>query len=456
MSAPDATAAPDEREDVVRAGGGRRALWTFVDQALSSLTNFGLAIVVARTVSEDAFGAFSLALITFSFVIGIGRGLISDPFVVRYSDAPPSVHRAASARAAGAGLAFGVISGLVCALAALVLSASPGISAAFVALALALPGLMLQDVWRHVFFAAGRPFTAAMNDLVWTVVQVVLLGLLVAGGSHSIFWFTAAWGAAALAAAVAGCIQAGTLPAPLASLTWFRETRDLNVRMALDFALNMGAINLSIYAVTAIVGLAGAGALRAAQVLLGPLTLLYGGLSSFVLPVLARLAGSGRSLIRTSMLASAASAGIATLCVTVLLVLPQSIGLELLNASWPGARSVMLPSGLVAIAVGVVIGASLGLKALRRADQMLRVTFFQAPMMLGLGVLGAAVNGAVGAAWGFAVAQIFGVLVCWVIFVRADAAPRDWLDDDVDATVNGVNAPNGVDAAQPAARHANS
>ena len=35
-----------------------RAVWTLADQALSSLTNFGLAILVAGSVSAAAFGAY--------------------------------------------------------------------------------------------------------------------------------------------------------------------------------------------------------------------------------------------------------------------------------------------------------------------------------------------------------------------------------------------------------------
>jgi hypothetical protein len=38
----------------------RRAGWGFADQALSSLTNFGLGIFVAATVSAEQFGTFAL------------------------------------------------------------------------------------------------------------------------------------------------------------------------------------------------------------------------------------------------------------------------------------------------------------------------------------------------------------------------------------------------------------
>jgi O-antigen/teichoic acid export membrane protein len=418
----------DHRADppvVVPASARVRMAWTFADQGLSSLTNAALALVVADAVSRIEFGAFSLALVTFSFVIGLGRSLIGDCYVVRFTGTPRRVRRRAAAHATGAAIVFGAAAGVLCAVAGALLPGQARL--ALFALAISLPGLMWQETWRHAFFAAGRPAAAALNDLIWAGLQVVLLGVLLLRGSHSIFWITLAWGASALVAAVAGVVQTGVRPRPGAALGWFRETRDLNVRMGLDFVLNMGAINLALFFVGGIVGVVGVGALRAAQVLLGPLNLLFAGLSAFVLPMLARRAGTGGRLTRAAVAASLGCGAIAAGWVAVLLLLPAAAGRHVLGDSWAGARSVLAGSGAVQLAVACVIGASLGLKALRRADRMLRVTFFQAPVMLGLGALGAWYAGASGAAVGFAVAQGLGLVVCWVVFLRADAAPRSWV-----------------------------
>jgi len=40
---------------------GRRAGWGLADQAFSSLTNFAVGLLIARTVGPADFGAFSLA-----------------------------------------------------------------------------------------------------------------------------------------------------------------------------------------------------------------------------------------------------------------------------------------------------------------------------------------------------------------------------------------------------------
>ena len=57
----------------------RRLGWGVADQAVSSLTNFGVSIYVARTLGAVQFGAFSLAYVTYAFALNASRGLATDP-----------------------------------------------------------------------------------------------------------------------------------------------------------------------------------------------------------------------------------------------------------------------------------------------------------------------------------------------------------------------------------------
>jgi O-antigen/teichoic acid export membrane protein len=387
----ETTDLPIVRDDASPGSLGGRAFWTLTDQALSSLTNFGLAILVAGSVSAEAFGAFSIALLTFSFVIGINRATISDPLMIRFSAAPPDALSGAVRQAAGAALTLGVSAGALCALVGLFFTNDA--RTALVALGLAMPGLLVQDTWRYGFFAAGRPLAATVNDLVWTVVQFSLIGVLLLTDTGSVLLFTLAWGGAALAAGIVGCLQLGTLPDPFATRRYFSESKHLSVRMGIDFVLNMGAVNLATYLVGAIVGLAGIGGLRAAQTLLGPLQLLFSGLSSFVLPVFSKRVAAGGRINRLAGMTALVAGGLAATWVLVLVVLPRSLGVKLLGDSWDGARSVMVASGVVSISVAVAMGASIGLKALSRPDFLLRVTLVQAPLIVGLGAYGAVTRG---------------------------------------------------------------
>jgi O-antigen/teichoic acid export membrane protein len=427
-AAPADPVEPEARsEPAAGPGSGRalraRAFWSFADQALSSATNAGLSIVVARSVGPGSFGAFSLALVTFSFVIGVGRAVVADVFVIRFSGAEASVAAEAARRATGGAVVLGVLGGVFCGVAGLLVPDGQT-RAALLALGLALPGLLVQDCFRFVFFAAGRPDAATVNDLVWAVVQFTLIGLLIGTGRDSIFWITLAWGFAALVAAGLACRQAGVRPAPGLAGGWLADNRGLNVRMGLDYVVNMGAFNLATYLVGAIVGLLGVGALRAAQVLLGPLQLVSSGAAAFVLPVFSARAGTGRSLLRPATAVSAGVTAVAGLWVGALLLVPAAWGRAVLGGSWAGARSVLLASGLTMIVIALTTGPSLALRALRRADLLLRVTLVQSPLLLLLGAGGAWIGGVTGAATGFALAQSVGAVAIWTLLLRADTSPR--------------------------------
>ncbi len=62
----------------------RRTGWGLGDQMVSSLTNVALTIMVARSVSADEFGTFSLLLATYLVCVTLVRGLTSEPLLVRF------------------------------------------------------------------------------------------------------------------------------------------------------------------------------------------------------------------------------------------------------------------------------------------------------------------------------------------------------------------------------------
>lgn len=103
-------------------------------------------------------------------------------------------------------------------------------------------------------------------------------------------------------------------------------------------------------------------------------------------------------------------------------VVPDAVvlGVWLLGDSWAGAKSVILPVVVGATAVALVMGPALGLKCRAEGGRLLRTTFIQAPLLILFGLLGAALNGAVGAAWGFASAQVIGCILLWGHFLTSE------------------------------------
>src|ERR1700679_3150704 len=149
---------------------GKRLSWGVADQAVSSLTNFAVSIYVARVLGAAQLGAFSLAFVTYGFLLNASRGLATDPLLVRYSGVDHAIWRQAVAKCTGTAASVGLVAAACTLVAAALMHGTT--RAGFLALGLTLPGLLLQDSWRFSFFAAGRGLQAFLNDLVWAVVLI--------------------------------------------------------------------------------------------------------------------------------------------------------------------------------------------------------------------------------------------------------------------------------------------
>ena len=396
-----------------RSAVGMRAGWGLADQMVSSLTNAGLSIMIARAVDADSFGAFGVAFAVFSFTLGASRAIVSDPLVIRYSSADAGALRAAVSRATGLVLVFGAAVGAAVFAASTALGGTVAVSLR--ALALVLPGLLLQDSWRYAFLARGRPRAALVNDLVWGVTQFALIGLLVTARAQTVSLLVLAWGGAGLAGAAFGLAQAKVLPRPGRALAWLREHRDLAPLLVLEYTITLGVFNAALFMIGVLSGLSDVGAIRAAQVLLGPIQVLFLGAAAITVPEFSRRTDRNSAVLtRDAAVVSGVLACAATAWLLVLLLLPDSVGIAVLGDSWPGARRTLPYVGLMLISIGSNAGPYLMLRALGAGRRVLQASALQAPLTLVFGVTGAVVASAPGAAAGFAVAHWFGTGLWWI------------------------------------------
>jgi O-antigen/teichoic acid export membrane protein len=275
----------------------RRFGWGLSDQALSSLTNFALGLLVARSVSITALGVFALTFSTHLIALSVSRVFSTDPLVIRYSACSEQEWQRASRAATGTAAVIGAVSGTVVALVGWIVGGPTGVT--FAVLGASLPGLLIQDAWRFAFFARSKGSQAFLNDLIWGLGLIALFAFVLSAGRDSVAWLTAAWGATVSVAAVAGAIQARLLPAPRRARGWYQSNRDLSIPFLGEALVNHGAINLGAYLIAAITGLAALGALRAALILLGPPTMMVLGLGLVSVPEGAR--GLAHSLCTASL-----------------------------------------------------------------------------------------------------------------------------------------------------------
>ncbi|MGW8761651.1 hypothetical protein ACWGN5_04025 [Streptomyces sp. NPDC055815] len=406
----------EEEEKPAARRTGRRALvgrlsWGLADQAASSMSNFAVGIYVARSLGVTAFGVFSLAWVTYGVVLNVSRGVATDPLVVRFSGVPTAPWRTAVARSSGAALGVGAAVGVGCLLVGLALGGSVG--PAFVALGVVLPGLLLQDAWRFAFFAAGAGKKAFVNDLVWGVALVP--AMVVAHHVGSVAAFMLAWGASAAVAAAYGLVQSGIRPRPGEALGWLREQRDLGSRYLVENVSLSGAGQLRAYGLGAIAGLGAVGAVRGAELLLGPFLALLMGLSLVTVAEAARVLKQAPHRLGTFCLVlGGGQAAAAVLWGAALHVVPEGIGEFVLGDVWPSAAKLIIPVTLGLAGAGLGTGAAAGLRALGAARRSLRAQLFASVCYAGGGLGGAAAAGAAGSAWGVAAATLGSSTVWWL------------------------------------------
>lgn len=397
-------------------GGGA---WGAIDQAIYSLTNFALAILVARAVTPDEFGAFSLIFVGYLVTQGVAEAVTGETFAVAHSTANDRRGIATKlAEAAGCALGLGLALGAVVAVLGLLTS---GLVAGLLhVFALVLPGLLLQNLWRFAFFATNRPRAAVLNDLVWALAQTIAVVVITATGRSSLNSLILAWGGAGTLAALLGALQAQVVPDPLRSGAWLARHRTLSLRFAGEFVVLSGTGYLVQPFLGVVSGLAELAKLRAALVIIGPLHALRNAVRISLTPLGVRLARTERHrLPNLAVCISVGLGGLAGAWSLAVLSLPDSFGRALLGASWAGTREVMPAVAVHIVAMGMGSGALIGLRSMAAARRSLRARLVIAVLQLAFGMGGATLAQGLGAAAGLAAANVVGIGLLWDQFRRA-------------------------------------
>lgn len=394
--------------------------WGVADQGMSSLTNFLLAIFIARTLGAVQFGAFSLAYVTYGFVLNVSRGFATDPLMVRFSATYLPTWRRAVADSTGTAVVVGMAAGACVIAARLLLGGTTG--SAFLALGLTLPGLMLQDSWRYSFFALGRGYHAFINDAAWAAVLFPSLVFLRMSGHASVFWFVFAWGATAAAGAAIGPLQARVVPSLAGVGTWLWSHRDLGPRYTLEGSATSVGGQLRSYGIDLILGLAAVGYIQAANTLMGPFRTVYIGMSLITLPEAARI--RRRSPRQLPLFCGAVSTGFVLLGLVwgfaLLLALPRGLGHLMLGSIWRPTQPLVLPAVVWVVGLCASIGPGTGLHALAAARRSLRAMLLSSALTVAGALAGAmATRTAVGTMWLIAAASWLSALVLWWQFRQA-------------------------------------
>lgn len=381
----------------------RRAGWNVADQGLSALTNVVLSFVVARNVSAAGFGAFSVAFLLFSLLIGVERSLVGSPLSIRHSHETGDTRHLVARDAFGTVLALAVL-GSVGALVASRFTTGE-LTPTLLALALVLPALLLQDTCRMAFFAWARPERATLNDAIWAVAQFSAIAVVVAAGIRSTWVMVLCWGFGALVAAGVGLAQLRVLPRFRGVAAWIRRHKDLVGYLLAEYLMGVGAFQVGLLLIGGALGVSNLGSLRGAQVLIGPIGVVATAVSTFGIPEVSRRGSLPRRTLRLAAAASGLLVAVTLLYGALLLLIPENLGTAMLGETWSGARSVLLPVAIGSAMAGLKLGPVVFIYGMGLARKSIRLVALLAVLAVVFMAVGARAGDAEGLAWGMAAAQ---------------------------------------------------
>lgn len=407
---------------VAPQGRRHRLGWGLGDQALSSASNFALAVVAANQLDARSFGVFSIAVMTYTLAISATRALVAEPLGVRFAGEAHDRLRSRHQQVLGLGVLLGLGAAAVAALAAVV---AVEVRPALLPLAVCFPFLVVQDVARFSLTTSGRSRAAFVNDAVWIAIEFLALAALWKAGSLELGLIVLAWGLAAGVAALVGLRQLGVRPDLRGSRAWLADQRDLWPRFLVESISSQGSWQLALYGIGVVVSLEAVGSIRAAQTLLGPITVIFLTVPLVVFPELARSRRGGASRV----VPSAAVVGVILVLAAVIwggamVLLPDRAGEAVLGDSWAGAQEVLVPLTLYMALTGLSLGALAGLRTHQAARASVRAGLTAAPPLVLGGVIGGALGGLSGAMWAMVGAGALAALLWWttLLGVERDAS----------------------------------
>jgi O-antigen/teichoic acid export membrane protein len=273
------------------------------DQALISVAGFVSTILLARSLTPDEFGAYTLVLAAVLLSNAIQTGLVASPHniigatlqgktYVRFTSTTFAVQGMLSGAAAAIGLAGAAGAALV----------APNVAGPILAAGVLLATSSLHNYARRVLYTETRPRSALTTDVLAYGGQIVVFVLL--WQSEMLATRSALWALAATSAAgaIVGLMLLRSSIAWQASWTDARDMLQLGRWLAVNQAAAWTTVNLYLFLAAALAGAATTAAVRAAQVVMGPLNVLQAYLPLALIPRFARtLDAGGKSALRRDM-----------------------------------------------------------------------------------------------------------------------------------------------------------
>jgi O-antigen/teichoic acid export membrane protein len=346
-----------------------------IDQGLFSGSNFILNIFLARWLSSNEYGTFSLVFAVFLFFSGFHNALVLEPLSVFGTSKYPKILKEYLAGQFIIHLFVTGFSGVLIILAGVALYflkiIDSNLLLFIVGPGLFLPFMLLIWLARRSCYVFGRPILAFWVSVVYSV--ALMSGAFFVHRSGGLFHVSLDWYFLFGFASLAGSLLVFMNPAMVnfqvtGWLSWMREQWAFGKWIVLATFLNFAGTQVQIFVVAAQLDLGQAGVFRALQNFILPMVQVLTAITTLVLPMIAFDFGNG-NLQAVKLKAFKTSAGLTLGSFLYLVVLYLFSG-QLENLLYGGKYSEFSPLifalGLIPLIAAMEAGYSLVVRSLQR------------------------------------------------------------------------------------------
>lgn len=268
---------------VIRRLGVPRWTLAVADQAVVALTNFVLAVAIARAADLAALGVYSLLSATLLTCLGLNRTLVTDPWIAGRETAGP--HRPAVTT----WVAFAAVVSFLVLFAVVIVFGRDQYTWLLCAPIAAL--LLVQDTGRYAAFRRNEPARALISD------SSLLLGVgvgsaagLLSSVDNPVATILLGWLSGYLLALLPSWRMAVARPASWSTATawWIRTCRRLALPLLLDSLAFAVSVTLTLYALAAVASADVVGVVRVVTTLFSPVAIVFTGLNMWLIPHMTR------------------------------------------------------------------------------------------------------------------------------------------------------------------------
>lgn len=389
---------------MTRLSVSRGALLTLFDQVLSSATNFVPALFAAHSLTADDFGTFALLQASYVLLIGAVRSGLVEAAVVT---AVTAGTRRAVPTSCAAWLGLALLVPL-----ALGTTAMGRTELALTGAALVL--VVVQDTQRIESLASAREADALSSDLVWLAISAGVVGVCVVQdrslGAQALFQL---WALSALPGVLGVALFRRGLVSPHACRRFVIDERATVLTHVGDWALRQGLTQTTLYVVAAAAGLSVVGYIRLAQLLLGPVNIVFAAVQLVAMPRVARAATMQTNEFRRILVRLATVQSVAPLAFGLLIMAVPLATLRLaLGDQADGLKTYLAPQVALLSVSGAAATAQIGIKVLRLRVELLRTRVVTCGVILTATLaLALTTGGALAALWGLALGSAVSAVI---------------------------------------------